>query len=289
MPDTKVESETNELLFLDGDEYFYAVDDPSGTPTSSKIASRTTRSMSWWRQERELALWWPASFGNATLSVFGAGPVSVGSTSTGTAFATTNTITRRKRANFDTGAVSGTVAYVRPGSTSIKRGDASGVGGFRFLARFAITTMPASWRSFIGLVPLGSLTPTNVDPSSLLNMVGIGKDAADTAWQIMFNDGSGTASKIALSASDFPVNTTTLLEVELFCPPGASQNITYWARNISGVDANGFDTYSKIVTGTISTDLLSTSGSCWSFWVSNDVNSASAVLTCMRIMSEAFV
>jgi hypothetical protein len=62
----------------------------------------------------------------------------------------------------------------------------------------------------------------NVNPSTILNMIGVGFDSGETTWRILHNDGSGVATKIDLGAN-FPCNTSTeAYEVAIFAPPGQS-------------------------------------------------------------------
>lgn len=60
----------------------------------------------------------------------------------------------------------------------------------------------SSHRYFMGLIGSTS-SPTDQNPSSLLNIIGIGYDSADSNLQLMHNDGTGTATKVNLGAS-FP-------------------------------------------------------------------------------------
>lgn len=70
-------------------------------------------------------------------------------------------------------------------------------GGFTFQAAFSLGTISAGQRVFFGLYASGSAIG-NVEPSSLLNMVGFACDSTDTNLQVMHNDGSGTATKVDL-------------------------------------------------------------------------------------------
>lgn len=104
----------------------------------------------------------------------------------------------------------------------------------------------ASHRFFMGLGDTSA--PTDVNPSTLLRIAGIGYDAADTQVQFMHNDGSGTATKIALGAS-FPkpnADSSFAYRLRLSSPPGPTQSLSYEVENL----VNG-----AIVTGTITTDL----------------------------------
>ena len=104
----------------------------------------------------------------------------------------------------------------------------------------------ASHRFFMGLGDTGA--PTDVNPSTLLRIAGIGYDAADTQVQFMANDGAGTATKIALGAN-FPkpnADGTFAYRLRLYSPPGPTQSLSYEVENL----VNG-----AIASGTVTTDL----------------------------------
>lgn len=92
----------------------------------------------------------------------------------------------------------------------------------------------------------------DVDPSTLINMVGMAWDDDDTNIQFMHNDGSGVATKIDLGAS-FPVPTVdraNTYRLEMHSPPGSTQSVTYKVVNLeTGAEA----------TGTVTTNLPSNS------------------------------
>jgi len=78
-----------------------------------------------------------------------------------------------------------------------------------------------------------TVAPTDVQPSTLVSMVGMGWDAADTNIQIMCNDNAGTATKIDLG-SNFPVPTvdrSNAYDLRLLVLPN-STNIYYKVVNI---------------------------------------------------------
>lgn len=79
---------------------------------------------------------------------------------------------------------------------------------------------------FMGLDTTTQQMP-DTDPSSSLNLIGVGKDAADTNLQVIHNDGTGVATKIDLGA-DFSMiaNTYTTWRVELYSRDG-TQNFFY--------------------------------------------------------------
>lgn len=81
----------------------------------------------------------------------------------------------------------------------------------------------------------------------------MGWDAADANVQMMFNDASGTCTKVDLGAS-FPVPSTdrsTLYELELYSPPGTTQTVYWRVTNLITGD---------VTSGTQTTDLPIVSG-----------------------------
>lgn len=94
-------------------------------------------------------------------------------------------------------------------------------GGFDVFCRFAMNTASAGQRLFVGLGPFTAAPTSTVDPSTYLNCIGLGKDAADTNVQIMHNDGAGSATKIDLGVSMASLQ-GKVLELTLHCDPNGS-------------------------------------------------------------------
>lgn len=129
-------------------------------------------------------------------------------------------------------------------------------GGFRFVCDIYIsdTAYASGCRQFYGMYgSTSSLTYSDtVTVDSMINLVGFGSDASDTNLQLMYNDATGTASRIDLGSS-FPSNRssgaalTSMYSLELY--NGYDGNVIYKATN----NETGFT-----VQGTISTNLPST-------------------------------
>lgn len=118
-------------------------------------------------------------------------------------------------------------------------GASSWEGGFRSSQYFGTATGAtiATHRGFCGLCANGS-NPTDVNPSTLLNTVGIGWDSGDTNLSFMHNDGSGVATKIDLGAS-FPrpsVVRGDTYHLEMFSPPGPTQSVSYRVTRLESGD-----------------------------------------------------
>lgn len=72
--------------------------------------------------------------------------------------------------------------------------------------KFGIDSYAANMRMFVGLGG-GTSAPTNVEPDTLTNHIGICKPSGATNFYIMSNDSTGTASLIDLGVN-FPANTS---------------------------------------------------------------------------------
>lgn len=171
--------------------------------------------------------------------------------------ATTNRHTRMARVDYlVTVAALTAVAGFRAAALQYTLGaSTAGDGGFHMVYRWGPATGVATTttRAFAGM--LGSVAaPTDVQPSTLLNMCGMGWDAADTNIQFMHNDGAGAATKIDLGAS-FPVPTvdrTSVYDITLFAPPGTTQSLSYEVTDlVSGAVATGTVTTNIPAVGTL--------------------------------------
>ena len=183
-------------------------------------------------------------------------PTTIGTAANGT-LAATNERTRRKRVRFSSAASANSSGGIRSTSAVGYRGDASGRGGFVCRMRFGLQTVPSGFRAFVGLIGAAAAPGATLDPSALTDMIGLGKDAADSAWSLMHNDSSGTAVKETTVAA-INIAANAVLEITLTCPAGSGQSISYEVKEVTGVDSSGNDTFGTPVTGTISTELPTT-------------------------------
>jgi hypothetical protein len=178
--------------------------------------------------------WSQAVGGATTFTNMGLGAGTVAGTATARTPVTTSFFLSRSRLGYVSAAGAGSSAGWRYGVTGagVVRGNAAGIGGFTHTETFGVNQSVAGCRLFAGLWVAGGAVG-NVDPSTLLNMVGIGLDAADTNLQIMHNDGAGAATKVDLGAS-FPgrTNAVDLYKLELSCIPNGS-DITYTVTRLN--------------------------------------------------------
>ena len=130
-----------------------------------------------------------------------------------------------------------------------------GGGGFHFICRWGPATgvATATNRAFVGMTNI-TAAPTDVEPSTITNIIGMGWDAADTNVQIMHR-GAGAITKINLG-SNFPVPTTDrtkVYELVLFSPPNTTtQTVGYRVEDL---------TTGSVAEGTLTTNLPTTTTS----------------------------
>jgi DNA-binding protein YbaB len=162
-----------------------------------------------------------------------------GSSATGRAVSTTNLFTRMRRIGYVTTAVAGVVGQFRQSSMGYTIGNGATLGGFTYILRFGISDAAAvsGARMFMGF--RSSSTPTNVEPSTLVNCIGMGHRAADTTMHIFYG-GTSAQTPIDLGAN-FPANTRAvdMYELALFSAPN-SGDVNYQVTRLNTGDvANG--------------------------------------------------
>lgn len=160
--------------------------------------------------------WNPAGGNSTNVPVDGDNNVTTAGTPTGRAFAATNLFTRTRRIGYVSSTTVGQNAVARSGFDRFTTGDGAGLGGFFVVARFGFSALTPDARAFFGVRQ--NVLPANVEPSTLTQLVGVGRGAADTNLRL-FSGGSSAQASVDLGAN-FPANTvnTDLYELVLFCP-----------------------------------------------------------------------
>jgi hypothetical protein len=159
-----------------------------------------------------------------------------------------NSIKSVPRANLISSAVAGSTMQITSDtilwalSSTIPTG-----GGFNFIALANISVSVAGMRCFHGMV---NPAATNVDPSTMFNMIGFGADTGDTNMQFMQNDGSGVATKTDLGAN-FPARSsgTDLYLMQINAAPGQTSSVD-WAITNFATSGSVFS-----ASGTVTTNL----------------------------------
>lgn len=150
----------------------------------------------------KIALWNPP--GNSATNPTPIGAMNV-LTLTGTAtartVATTNVATRLSRLGIVSAAGAGSFAALREGSNRYTIGAGVGIGGFFYSIRFTMSNAAAvaGERCFIGLSS-NTGAPTNVEPNTLTNVIGLVKLSSSNNWHFYSAAGSaGTATDLGVN------------------------------------------------------------------------------------------
>lgn len=113
------------------------------------------------------------------------------------------------------------------------------VGGFHKVIQFGCSDAAtvAGARQFVGVAVAAA--PTNVEPSTLTNVIGVGHGAADATLSLYFG-GTTAQAPVALGAS-FPANTLSVdaYELSLYCAAGSTVVTWQVTRMNTGAVASG--------------------------------------------------
>lgn len=186
-----------------------------------------------------------AAPGATALYTNGASGVTFQATGTATGLApdTTN-FGKRPKIRWASAATSGSFINVRHAGNGVVSSRQTGFD-FDCVWGHSDAAAVADARSFIG-VRGNTGDVGNVNPSTLTQIIGVGNDGGEANLQLMYNDGTGVATKIDLGAN-FPANTVSadMYRLRLWCAPGASA-VSY---RLDRLDTAFF------VEGTVSTDI----------------------------------
>ena len=164
---------------------------------------------------------------------------------------TTSMFTRAVRVNYTSASTAGSLAYFTQSTAVFTLGSATtpAYGGFYYVHRFGIGDTVAAPRTFVGLSSNTS-APTNVEPSTLTNSIGVGQGAANTNLFVYYG-GSAAQTPIDLGAN-FPTNTNSVdwYELTLFAPPTSNNTVYYQVIRL-----NTGNVASGTLTGTAGTAL----------------------------------
>lgn len=193
------------------------------------------------------------------------------------AITSTNLSTQTRRFTMSSGTTAGTVASVRQAQAEALRGSAAQVGGFHFAARFSLDTLASGNRAFIGMTDVLT-APTNVDPttSTTPGKIGVAINASTGNWNFVTNV-TGTAPTSTGLGANFPVDTTTMFTLNLYCPANAA--FIKW--RVTNETTGQFTTGSVTTNFPTATTLLAPVA-----WITNNATAANAILAISRIYLE---
>lgn len=122
-----------------------------------------------------------------------------------------------------------------------------------FVIRFGVADSQTATRMFVGMRN-STGAPSNVEPSTITNCIGVGNGAANSNLFIYYG-GSAAQTPINLGAN-FPCNTnsTDVYELTIFSSPNSNNTIGYRVERL-----NTGDIAQGVITGTAGTQIPSSS------------------------------
>ena len=238
-------SNWNENHIIDSEVTFPAVASPA-TPSAGNFSlfgkTLATRTMSAaigpsgmdyvfqpaiWRQK--VGIWSPPGNSTTVPGVFGTGAWGISGTATNRSVDTTNLMTRMRRLAYVSSAGAGSLAAIRVNQAQYSAGDGAGLGGFFMSFRFNYSDAAAvsGVRAFTG-VASSTNAPTNVEPDTLVNSIGISQLSTDSTQLYLVYGGSSAQTAVALG-TDFPpfdgavgVTTGVAYDLTIFASPNTA-------------------------------------------------------------------
>ena len=143
---------------------------------------------------------------------------------------------------------------------------------FEMIRKFRVNTNNGNQRLFVGLSSLYNTTaPTNVDPLTLINSVGVAKLQASSNLHFIWNDGSGTASSLDLGASFSAVSTAVTYKLKVSKTYGVA------ALNLQLTQITNATGATLVASTTITSDYSSGSAQYPVAWMGNNPGVSGAV------------
>lgn len=192
---------------------------------------------------------------NTAMVATGAAALTAGTAGTAVTMASGSAKAHQLGMLFSTAGTAGALNTLRAPTAHtapVFRGGVAGEGGFRLVLRFALNAMQAGNRGFWGLAA-STAAATNIDPHTTAApaRVGLSFNANTGNWFINASNGT-TAAATDLGAT-LPLDTTSLIELVLFCRPFTTTagDIAYRVRRFT----TSSDSHVAEVSGTLTANL----------------------------------
>lgn len=222
-----------------------------------------------WLARQRVGLWNPAGNSSGSPGVFGlVAPTTVG-TATARSVATTNRANRMKRLGLVSAATAGSLASAYHNAALQYTCGSGSLDGSGFM--LAQTWVPSNAaavsgeRRFVG-IQASTAAPTNVEPNTLTNCVGVAQLSTDATQLYLVYGGSAAQTAIALG-TNFPGNTlsTVAYELIIFAP--------WWVANTYYIQLTNLANnavYTTSLTGSATVVPQSTTLTSWRQWACNN-------------------
>jgi len=141
---------------------------------------------------------------------------------------------------------------------------------FHHIRNFFIDAMPTDGRFFIGVsATYGAVNPTNVEPDTQINSIGICKLSTSNNLHIMHNNATGTATTFDLGVN-YPANDTSLYYYKLEVSGNLSGTVNVKVTRITRIDGTEITTSQVITTNINAINHLPV------LWVTNNATASAA-------------
>ena len=172
--------------------------------------------------QKRVGFWLPVPNSSSSNAIGFTSPVTTGFSLQTRIATATNLFTRSTRVGYQTIATTGQVGQFRAGQYPYTVGDSTtNLGGFTFIITFGISdpAAVATARMFMGM--RAAVIPTNVEPSTITDCIGIGHGAADTNLKLFYG-GSTPQTPIDLG-SNFPIThgSVNVYKLALYSAPNS--------------------------------------------------------------------
>lgn len=180
---------------------------------------------------QKIARWNPPGNSTTLPGVDGfTAPTTLGTVTARNVAVSTNLLTRMKRLGYASAATAAAFCgHWQPAAgAQLTTGDGAGKGGFFYSCRFAITdpAAVAGARFFAGLSNL-TVAPTNVEPSTLTNCIGIAQLSTSSTQLYLVYGGTAAQTAIALGTNFPPMQGVgagngVAYDLSIFCAPNSN-------------------------------------------------------------------
>lgn len=225
----------------------------------------------------KVALWMPPGGSTTVPGVFGMAALTATGTATSRTLATTNLLQRMTRLGYVSAATAAALSGAREAVAKYTTGAGAGLGGFWARYRFAPSDAAnvAGARMFVGL-SASTGAPTNVEPNTLVNSVGVCQLSSSSNLQ-MYAAGASAGANLTDLGVNFPANgNAAVYELTMF---GAPDGTVGW--RVLRLDTGA------VASGTFTTGLpLSTVLLCHQLWRTNNATAAAVGLDICGIYIE---
>lgn len=217
----------------------------------------------------KIAYWNPPGNSTTVPGVFGIAGLTAIGTATTRSVATTNLATRMRRLGYPSSTTAGTFGGARLTTAQFSAGSGVNDGsGFYMVERWVESdgATVSGRRSFHGMTSSTS-APTNVEPSTLTNSIGVAQLSTDATQWYWIGAGSSAQSAIAVgTAAGAPAgNSTTAWELAIFAPNGIANTYYLQLTNLT-TRVSATRTFSGAATVVPQSTTLLT----WIAWVTNN-------------------